>query len=171
MNNDLYAEWLVKRKNGSKELMIQVGLVAVAVIGILAVVLFPTWGVFIAVGAIVLAVFGFQALKVEYEYIFVTDELQITPILNQQRRRNKKRVSIVMSKVVTVAPMKGHELDPYTGNNKINRVDFSSRMSDANTYGIVVEDKGEKTLYVIEPNEKLLNVMKNAAPRKVILTK
>ena len=169
MNNDLYAEWLVKRKNGGKELLIQVALVIVAVIGILAVVFFPTWGVFIAVVAVVLAVFGFQMLKVEYEYIFVTDELQITPILNQQRRRNKKRVSIEMSKVITVAPMKGHALDPYTGNNKISQVDFSSRMPDANTYGIVVEDKGEKILYIIEPNERLLRAMKNAAPRKVTL--
>ena len=170
MNNDLYAEWLVKRKNGGKELLIEAGLIIVAAIGIFALAIFPTWGIFITAAAIIIAVLGFQALKVEYEYIFVTDELQITPILNQQRRRNKKRVKIEMQKVVVVAPMKGHELDPYTGNNKVKKIDFSSRMPDAKTYGVVIEDKGEKILYIIEPNDRTLNAMRNAAPRKVRLS-
>lgn len=170
MNNDLYAEWLVKRKNGSKELIIQIGLIVIAAAGVFALLLFPTWGIFITAAAIVVAVFGFQALKVEYEYIFVTDELQITPILNQQRRRNKKRVSIEMEKVVVVAPMKGHELDPYTNDNKVKKFDFSSRMPDAKTYGIVTEDRGEKVLYIIEPNDRTLTAMRNAAPRKVRLS-
>src|SRR5699024_4884207 len=89
MNNDLYAEWIVKSKNGGKELLIEAGLIIVAAIGIFALAIFPTWGIFITAAAIIIAVLGFQALKVEYEYIFVTDELQITPILNQQRRRNR----------------------------------------------------------------------------------
>ncbi|MCI6675669.1 MAG: DUF6106 family protein [Clostridiales bacterium] len=170
MNNDLYAEWIVKRQNGAKELGIKVALIALIVVGVFTVILFPTWGIFIAIAAIVLAVFGFQGLNVEYEYIFVTDELQITPILNQQRRRNKKRVSIDMQKVISVAPMNGHELDPYANNDKVKKVDFSSGVPDAKIYGIVVEEQGEKTLYKIEPNEKILQVMRNAAPRKVKLS-
>ena len=43
-------------------------------------------------------------------------------------------------------------------------------MPDAKTYGVVIEDKGEKILYIIEPNDRTLNAMRNAAPRKVRLS-
>lgn len=170
MNNDLYAEWLVKQNDPKRKVLIIGAAVALVLVGALAVLMFA-WGLIVGVGCIVAAFFVLQLQTVEYEYIFVTDELQVTPIINQQRRRNKKKVTIEMEKVELAAPMSGHDLDPYLNNQRFKKKDYSSGLPDAKTYGVVVEAGTESTIYIIEPNEKILNAMRSCSPRKVIIQK
>ena len=47
-------------------------------------------------------------------------------------------------------------------------LDYSSQIPEHKTYTMVTKWKGQKVKVVFEPNEKLLNSMRDIAPRKVI---
>ncbi|MFQ9510685.1 MAG: DUF6106 family protein [Lachnospiraceae bacterium] len=166
MNNDIYAEWLVKRKTPSYAIFLKVGLVLLVLAGIVISTLSPFGFValLLAVGG---AYLGFRSLKVEYEYVFVTNELTIDRIQNQEKRKRMKAME--MSKIEIVAPLESHELDFTRNNPKVKTVDFSSKIPENKKYGVVYSDQGNTFLYIFEPNEKLLNAMKLCAPRKIIM--
>ena len=155
MNNDIYAEWLVKRKKSPLTVPFYIGIVLLFLIGFYVSVISP-FGFVALLAAAAAAYFGSARLHVEYEYVFVTNELAIDRILSQQ-------------KIEKMASMKSHEFDYIKGNNQVKVVDFSSGKADANTYGIAYSDENGKFVYVIEPNDNLLKCMKSAAPRKVII--
>ncbi len=163
MNEDLYAEWIVKRKTPAYMFLVKVALIALVLVGLTACV-FSQWGFVVLLITVLAAYFGFQYTSVEYEYIFVSNEFGIDKIYSKSRR--KKDIRLDMGKVVEVAPIAGHELDSYKNNQKVKVVDYSSREPNAKTYGIVYEDNGT-TFYIIEPNEKMLKTMKACSPRKV----
>ena len=164
MNEDLYAEWLVKRKTPEYMFLVKVALVFLVLVGLTACV-FSQWGFILLLITVLAAFFGFQYTSLEYEYIFVSNEFGVDKIYSKSRR--KKDVRLDMSKVVQVAPIAGHELDSYKNNQKTKVVDYSSREADAKTYGIVYEDTNGTTFYIIEPSEKFLKTMKACSPRKV----
>ena len=157
MNNDIYAEWLVKRKKSPLTVPFYIGIVLLFLIGFYVSVISP-FGFVALLAAAAAAYFGSARLHVEYEYVFVTNELAIDRILSQRTRRRMKKLA-----------MKSHEFDYIKGNNQVKVVDFSSGKADANTYGIAYSDENGKFVYVIEPNDNLLKCMKSAAPRKVMI--
>lgn len=164
--NDIYAEWLVKRKTQAYAPFIKIGAIFLILIGLLASAL--VWfGAIILLAAVGIAYVAFQMTKIEYEYIFVTNELTIDKILNQQRRKKAKAIS--MEKVEIIAPFEAHELDSYKNNPKFKVVDYSSGESKNKTYGVVCTDEKGSYIIVIEPNEKLLKAMKSSSPRKVVI--
>ena len=82
MNNDIYAEWIVKRKTPGYAPLIKIGAIFLVIIGLLASAL--VWfGVVFLLVAVGVTYVAFQMTKVEFEYIFVTNELAIDKILNQ----------------------------------------------------------------------------------------
>lgn len=166
MNKDVYAEWLVKRKKSPWKIPFYIGIVVLFLIAFYVSMISP-FGFIALLAAAAAAYFGSARLKVEYEYVFVTNELSIDRILAQRSRKLMKKID--MQKVEKMASMKSHEFDYVKGNNQVKVVDYSSGNSDANTYGIAYSDETGKFVYVIEPNDNLLKCMKSAAPRKVII--
>ena len=158
MNNDIYAEWLVKRKKSPLTVPFYIGIVLLFLIGFYVSVISP-FGFVALLAAAAAAYFGSARLHVEYEYVFVTNELAIDRILSQRTRKRMKKLDI--QKIEKMASMKSHEFDYIKGNNQVKVVDFSS--------GIAYSDENGKFVYVIEPNDNLLKCMKSAAPRKVII--
>ena len=157
MNNDIYAEWLVKRKKSPLTVPFYIGIVLLFLIGFYVSVISP-FGFIALLAAAAAAYFGSARLHVEYEYVFVTNDLAIDSM---------KKLDI--QKIEKMASMKSHEFDYIKGNNQVKVVDFSSGKADANTYGIAYSDENGKFVYVIEPNDNLLKCMKSAAPRKVMI--
>ena len=95
MNEDIYAEWLVKRKSPAYLPLIYVG---AAILTIIAVYLMISYKFgFIA---FIIAAFGIyigrRYLSVEYEYIFVTSELSIDRIFSQAFRKNALTIDMNM---------------------------------------------------------------------------
>ena len=71
---DFYAEQLVKKKTDTKDILIKVLLLVLTVVSVLAVFMFP-FGILLPVIFIVLDVFAFRWLDVEYEYLFMNGDL------------------------------------------------------------------------------------------------
>ena len=74
MNNDIYAEWLVKRKKSPLTVPFYIGIVLLFLIGFYVSVISP-FGFVALLAAAAAAYFGSARLHVEYEYVFVTNEL------------------------------------------------------------------------------------------------
>lgn len=165
--NEMYAEWLVKRKSPAYTMLLKI------VMGILCVIAFflsisPVFGIF---GVIILFAAGaatyvvFRNSDVEYEYLFVTNTLSIDRIYGKSKR--KKGWEGSMEEIQIVAPTGSTEArDHESGNMKV--LDFSSKSPDAKTYTLISQSGSERTKIIFEPNDKLLRCMKMIAPRKVV---
>ncbi len=165
--NEMYAEWLVKRKSPAYTMLLKI------VMGILCVIAFflsisPVFGIF---GVIILFAAGaatyvvFRNSDVEYEYLFVTNTLSIDRIYGKSKR--KKAWEGSMEEIQIVAPTGSTEArDHETGNMKV--LDFSSKSPDAKTYTLISQSGSERTKIIFEPNDKLLRCMRMTAPRKVV---
>ena len=108
MNNDIYAEWLVKRKKSPLTVPFYIGIVLLFLIGFYVSVISP-FGFVALLAAAAAAYFGSARLHVEYEYVFVTNELAIDRILSQRTRKRMKKLDI--QKIEKMASMKSHEFD------------------------------------------------------------
>ncbi|WP_346663933.1 DUF6106 family protein [uncultured Merdimonas sp.] len=160
--NDYYTEQLVKKKPDSKDMAIKAGLILLTVITVLIVFLFPV-GLILPILAIVLDVFMFRRLNVEYEYLYVNGDLDIDKIMNQAKR--KRVFSMNVSELELLAPVDAPELRLY---QKARTLDFSSGTGQAREYALIVAERGEQKKIIFEPNETIIEGFFMLAPRKVI---
>lgn len=165
--NEMYAEWLVKRKSPAYTMLLKI------VMGILCVISFflsvsPLFGIF---GVIILFAVGagtyfvFRNSEVEYEYLFVTNTITIDRIYGKSRR--KKAWEGTMDEVQIVAPTDSDEVKNHETNN-MKLLDFSSQMKGIKTYTLISQSGSESVKILFEPNDKLLQCMRMTSPRKVI---
>ena len=164
MNNDIYAEWLVKRKKSPFKPLIYVAYVLMVLIGLVACIV-NAFGFIFLIAAVVAIYFINMRINVEYEYVFVTNELSIDRILAQRSRKRIKNIE--MQKVDKVVSTRSHEFDFARNNPKLKPVDYTSRNEDADVYAIIYGGEQGQEVALIEPNEHLLKCMKNVAPHKV----
>ncbi|MDY5987455.1 DUF6106 family protein [Sporofaciens sp. SGI.106] len=162
---DFYAEQLVKKKTDTKDILIKVLLLVLTVVSVLAVFMFP-FGILLPVIFIVLDVFAFRWLDVEYEYLFMNGDLDVDKVMHKERR--KHIFSMNINDMEVLAPSGSAELAPHK-NAKV--CDFSSKTQGAQTYEMVIVANGAKTRVVFEPNDAILEGMWMMAPRKVIRKK
>jgi hypothetical protein len=165
--NEMYAEWLVKRKTPAYAILLKIVMGILCVIALL-LALTPFLGIF---GIIILVLVGvatyfvFRNSNVEYEYLFVTNILSIDRIYGKSKR--KKAWEGPMEGIQIVAPTGSTEAKDHETNN-MKVLDFSSCEPDAKTYTLISQAGSETTKIIFEPNEKLLHCMKMTAPRKVV---
>ena len=84
--SDFYTEQLVKKQSGAKEMAIRAGLIVLTVIAVFIVLMFPL-GIILPILAVVLDVFMFRRLNVEYEYLFVNGDLDVDKIMSRAKRK------------------------------------------------------------------------------------
>lgn len=161
--NQLYAEAGVKRKDTSSTLGLRFLFIFLIVNGFILTLL---GGFFTVIGlALSLAlIYLYPRLTVEYEYIYVDGQLDFDRISGKAKRKTILRID--MEQVDVVAPMGSHSLDAYS-NVEIEKKDFSSRDKSKKPYIIISSAGSRKVQIKFEPNEKMINLMKQKSPRKV----
>lgn len=100
---------------------------------------------------------------VEYEYCYLDKEMTVDKILNRTKRR--KVLTIDFERMEILAPFNSHRLDSYkhiTG----KALDYSSGIIEQPDKRYMMYFDGGKKM-IFEPNEALVNMIKNIAPRKV----
>ena len=160
--SDYYTEQLVKKQAGIKDIVIKAALVAVTIVSVLIVFLFP-FGIILPVLAVILDVLMFRRLNVEYEYLFVNGDLDIDKIMNKSKR--KRVFSMNVSDLEMLAPADAVELRQYQ-NAKV--YDYSSGTGQARVYALITANQGEVKKILFEPNETIVEGFFLMAPRKVI---
>ncbi len=159
--NEHYAEWSVKAKRAPYAIPLLIAMTLGLAAGFVLMIAF-SWGFFVFAAVCGGCFVGYRFLKVEYEYIFVTNELRFDRIYRSTWRRHA--LTLQMSEIDAA------ELLPAGQPRKVNgikTVDMSSGDLAKDVYVISFSDKGGRKRLLFEPNEKILFEMWNAAPRTV----
>lgn len=162
--NQLYAEAGVKRKDNANVMGLRVLLVMGIVLGI---ILLFIGGIIGIVGVVLVAamIFLFPMLNLEYEYVFVDGQLDFDRITGKSRRKTMLRIDL--EQVEIIAPEGSHALDGYTY-LELARKDFSSGDKNSKPYIVIANAEEKKYRIVFEPSEKMITMMKQKSPRKIV---
>jgi hypothetical protein len=161
--NQSYAEAGVKRRETATSLLLRSLMVLGIIIGALLMMFGGLFGI-LGIIIIVLMIFLFPKLNIEYEYVFVDGQIDFDRITGKAKRKTLLRID--MEQVEVIAPEGSHSLDGYTY-VQYEKKDFSSGDKNAKPYIIIASDKEKKYRIAFEPNEKMLSVIKQKSPRKL----
>lgn len=145
----------------------KIGLIVVTAVAFAAgIVINP---IFLAVGLVLAVVdyFIIPRFDVEYEYLYVNGTMDIDRIFSKSKR--KKAVSLELSNMEILAPVKSHQLDAYNQNAGIKVQDFSSRNQEHKIYAMIISEGKERMKVLLELDDKMLKDLKQRFPRKVFL--
>ncbi len=165
--SDLYYELLVKKDRTMKDVLIKFGLIGVTVIVVLIGLMFSPILLLVAVALGFACYFIIPKTDVEYEYLFVNGELDVDMVMSKSRRKRVK--SIMIPEADLVAPLNSHRLDYYNGNQKMKVIDYSSGNKEHRRFAVITRDQNDSCKIIIEPDERMEQMIKNSAPGKVFL--
>lgn len=168
---DIFIEYLVKRKSTPQIVFAKIGLVIAAVFVCLLLFLFGSalgpfamMGPLLGIGAIYGAYYMVTSLNLEFEYAVTNGELDIDRIAAQRKRR--RLVTVNCRQVEDFGKYKPEEHASKAYQTTILACD--SPDSDDVWYCVAkIKDKG-LTLIVFNANEKMLNGIKPFLPRPVM---
>ena len=91
----------------------------------------------------------------EYEYSLLNHDLDIDAIYSKEKRKSKMNLDIQNAEII--APKGSHRLDSY---HPEATCDFSSRNANAKIFAIMIPINQKMTCIYIEPDEKMIEHMK-----------
>ena len=165
---EVFKEYLIKQKKSPKDVCMQVGLIAGAII--LAIIMIVLRLRFIGPLAIVIVVFGagylFTKFNREYEYILTNNELDIDVIYNRSSR--KRVMTINMRKIDIMASIKDERHMNELNRPGIKVINASDNTNESNTYAIITKSEKDGVCKVlITLNDTLLDDLYRQAPTKI----
>lgn len=143
-------------------MFMMLGVIALLILGIMAL-LVSALGIIVMLAAVIIGVIVLRQMNLEYEYLFVNGDFDVDKIMNKARR--KRAFSMNVSDLEILAPEHAAELKSY---KNLKALDYSSGNKDARRYGMVVAERGQKTMIIFEPNDTIVEGFFMLAPRKVI---
>ncbi len=159
MDNYFY-EQILEVKNHEEGKKLRVVLIALSILAVLVLNFFLAFIGTIASVILLIVVFKIflPRLNIEFEYSITNNFLQIATIYNKEKR--KENVTIDIKEVELIAPTNSVKMDYY---RNIKKEFFTSGNQDAITYSILVKtDKGLQNI-VIEPDDRLVELIKKQA--------
>lgn len=164
--NEMYAEAGVKPRTTATDMIRKAGLI---MLGVIAVILLPVVGNFfiLFVAAAIVGIFyAYPRLNVEYEYIFCDGQFDFDKIMGGSKRKSMQKIDF--EDIEIAAPANSHALDQYSHNIK-KVYDYSGKMDNGRTYALIGKDGSDMIKILFDPSDKMLDCMKNKAPRKVVM--
>ena len=155
--NDTFYEHFVTKKSGFLDLLKRLFLIiGVFFISFILSTVIGALALTLGLAALILVIFVvFPYFKVEYEYSLLNHYLEISAIFNKEKR--KKKIEIDLQKAEIIAPTDSPRLGHYSPAKIQN---FSSGNKNAKTYSIMTTNNNQLFSIVIEPDEKMLSLMR-----------
>lgn len=131
---------------------------------ILVLVVSLKFSSFIALAVIICAVALFASYKIfcsfniDWEYIFVDDEIRFSKIINKSRR--KELVTVNLSKAEAVARVNDGAHNRLLTHRDYKHFNFKSNTTDDCWFVAGLSSKGERICVVFEPDERMLEALK-----------
>lgn len=91
----------------------------------------------------------------EYEYLLVSDEMEISVVKNKSKR--KKLTTYSLSELQCMAPVQSHRLDRFHSNPQVKVHDYSSGNKEHDIYSMIFASQGMLQEVKVEPTEAMLN--------------
>jgi hypothetical protein len=165
---EIFIEQIVKKSDGTNEMMKKVGVGALTAFGLfVTILLFPIlreMGLLAMAGVIYGGYLLITALNVEYEYILTNDELDIDAII--ARRKRKRLVNI---KLKSVDDFKLYNRANFSKDKTGKFIDASAgEKSELKQYVFDYNSqKSGKVQVIISPDERTLKAIRTYLPRAI----
>ena len=168
---DTFIEKIVAKKKNATDSLITMGIILGSIILIFILMNIQILsqlgiGLFLAVGIIYLAYRLITSRNVEFEYVVTNGDLDIDKIVS--RRKRKRIFSGSCKEFDIVARVSSSDFTQASQNIK-TKIDASSSPSSPDAFYITMNYKGERTMVIFEPDERMLNNFKTFIPRKILL--
>ena len=166
---DTFMEKIVARRKGMKDHFITAAILFVAMILIMLVLSIQAIAQFSLVIAVGIAYLSYRLItsrNVEYEYIVTNGEVDIDKIIS--RRKRKRIFSASCKEFEILSRVKSNSYSQSVQSIK-NKIDASSSIDSPDAFFATLSYKGEKTLLIFEPDERMLNNFKIFIPRKMFI--
>ena len=162
--NETYVEWMVKKPMTAGARTLKAVLLAVTVGFVAVTVLFGSLLslVFAAVCGVATYFVGMY-MDIEYEYLYMGNEITIDKVLAKTKRKNAAVYDI--NKMEMLAPLNSHRLDMYK-NREMKTVDYSSGVERQPEQRFMMIYEGSQRV-ILEPNTEIVKAIQTIAPRKV----
>ncbi len=164
--NEVYVEWLIEKKTGSREALIRIVSYAVTIIFLVSAVAMSPLFFIPAVLAAALCYFMLPRLNVEYEYLYLNKSLTIDKIFSKEKRKNAAEFDL--EKMEIYAEEGAHQLDNYK-NNAAKVLDFSSGYPDRRRFILMIRDENGLKKVILEPDKRITDAIKQVYPSKVFV--
>lgn len=164
MNEDAYAEWLVKRKDPVYAIPAKIGMVLVLIVTLI-LAMQTLIGTILLIAAAIATYFVFINLSVEFEYLFVDGDLSIDRVLGKARR--KKLLDCKKEEIQIVAPADSYMLKDYEKAG-MKVYDCTSRRGEAKIYALIYHKGADCVKVLMEPNDRILRSMRYNIPSKLV---
>ncbi|HEX3026069.1 MAG TPA: hypothetical protein VHR42_02400, partial [Clostridia bacterium] len=107
----------------------------------------------------------FTSFNLEYEYIVTNGEMDVDRIIAQKKR--KREITVKLADIEIMAPVSEKYKRDYENPNFQKKIDAGSPMSKNAYFLTVRHDKLGFTRLLFEPDDRIINCAKRAAPQKV----
>ncbi len=167
MDETIFVEKIVARKKNINDRLITAGIIIAVIILTIYVPFIPYVNQFWLVVDFGLIYGGYTLIKsrsIEYEYIVTNGDLDIDKIIAQRKR--KRIFSGNCKSFEIVAKVKSDHYNDSVRNMQ-TRIDARSSPDSEGAYFIITSYKGQRTLILFEPDERMLKSFKMFIPRIV----
>ncbi|KAI4449718.1 hypothetical protein C823_004247 [Eubacterium plexicaudatum ASF492] len=153
--SESYAEVIVHDEKDVKGKQLRICLIVITLLCLLFGAMYQM--LFFLIGIVMIPV-SFSTLKNryrEYEYLLVSDELDISVVKNRCKR--KKLATYALSELQCMAPVRSHRLDHFHSNPQLKVRDYSSGNEEHTIYSMIFASQGMLQEVRVEPSEAMLN--------------
>ena len=165
MGDSFYEQLVAKKPRFTDTLIRILMIVAVVAVTYISLLLIGPFFLFALIGMVLLTVYiVFPRLKVEYEYSLLNHYLDVSVIYNMSKR--KKKAEIDIQKAEIIAPTGSPRLNSF---RPVKVQDFSSGDSNVKSFSIMITMDQKLNQFIIEPDEKMLQLMKGWMGQKMYL--
>jgi Ca2+/Na+ antiporter len=166
--NDTFMEKIVQRRKTGQDYMKIVGLLLASFVLLTALMLFGGYVSFLVPFLLVGLFYGLwyllTSMNKEYEYIVTNGELDIDCII---ARRKRRRVFSGKAREFEIMASLDSDDYKYAEGGRLVKLDFSPHIAAPGNWFFICEYKGERTMVIFQPDERMLGSMKRYNPSKI----
>ncbi|MBE5936151.1 MAG: hypothetical protein E7262_10300 [Lachnospiraceae bacterium] len=161
-----YVDVIVKRRVRYMDILLRFLWIGATVWGTLF--LLPINGmitIFYFFGNITLMFLFWNHYKLEYEYVYCDGQIDFDFVRNNSKRKHRLRVNLENAELL--APADSEKVLNYRNIDTVEA--YVSHSESPRIYALIVKKQDKLMKILIEPNIKMLKLMRNKMPRKVDL--
>lgn len=163
-----FAELTVEKKPEGKYKLFRLARVAIVVgwVILMLLAMFMIGGIFIFLGAILLATGTFYInhltrpmAVIEYRYSILSGDMIFDKILGGMIKKDDI-LKVHVADMSVIAPYHSDKKALYEASDIVNRYDFCSTLAEPDVYFAIFEENGQKSAVLFDATQKALKVMK-----------
>lgn len=165
---DIFVEQLIQRKQQASDYIKKILCVLVStVVVFFSFTLLRYTPLSLLVGAFIIYFLYnlYMSTYVEFEYCFTNGAFDVDKIIAARKRR---RITELNARSIEImAPTSSPQFKGYMENHNIKKIYACTYLNDEDTYFVVYERGGQRTMLLFNPNEQIRDGFRRLSPQKV----